>query len=238
MVTAVFSRLRDRWSARQSRLRWIVLLSIIIWGLLYPQRFLQLWLTPDQQGRLLFDFAYYPQAARSFQSPLWKGVSLYAAEEFEAAASLFSQYPDENGLLAQGNALAHSRNYIPAMAIYGQLHQQYPENTAVLTNMAIVQARIDENQLMSESQVAEAGELVIKDETGPRSSEGDERQMFEDQPREQLSAEQLLQDPELTEMWMRQVQKDPTGFLKVKFYMQLERLEKTGTDALGLESQP
>lgn len=206
----------------------VALLSFAIWSMLYPQRFLTLWMTPDQQGRLLFEMGNYDKAAKQFQNPLWKGMSLYASEEFDTAALLFSQYQDENGLLAQGNALAHARNYVQAVQVYKQLMEKYPENSAAKTNIAIVQARIDENQLMSESQRAEAGELSMEDESGPRSSEGDERKQFDLSPTQQLSSEQLLQDTALTEMWMRQVQKDPTQFLRVKFYMQLEQQEKDG----------
>ena len=45
---------------------------------------------------------------------------------------------------------------------------------------------------------------------------------------EQLSADQLLQDPGLTEMWLRQIQRDPSEFLATKFYLQLEQ-EEGGT---------
>lgn len=201
----------------------VALLSFVLWSALYPQRFLLLWLTPDQQGRLLFELGYYDKAAQRFQNPLWKGFSFYAGEEFSSAATLFSQYPDEKGLLARGNALAHAREYVPALMVYQQLLEQYPENQAAKTNSVIVLARVDENQLMSESQQAEAGELFVDDKEGPKSSEGDERVQYDLTPKQQLTADQLLQDPALTEMWMRQVQKDPSRFLEVKFYMQLEQ---------------
>ena len=38
-----------------------------------------------------------------------------------------------------------------------------------------------------------------------------------------LSAEDILQDPETAEMWMRSVQQDPSNFLAIKFGMQLLR---------------
>ena len=218
-----FTAFSRRITRNKKSLVWILLLSLAIWAALYPQRFIQLWLTPDQQGQILFDLDYYPQAAQKFQNSLWKGVSFYAAEEFETAATLFSQYPDVNGLLARANALAHSRNYINAVQVYKQLLDIDKENFAAIHNSSIVQALIDGNQSMSESQQGEAGEMFVDDESGPKSSEGDERMVFDATPKEQLTADQLLQDPALTEMWMRQVQKDPTQFLKIKFYMQLEQ---------------
>ncbi len=44
--------------------------------------------------------------------------------------------------------------------------------------------------------------------------------------REQYSADQLLQDPKLTEMWLRQIQRDPSEFLTTKFYLQIAQTEK------------
>ena len=40
---------------------------------------------------------------------------------------------------------------------------------------------------------------------------------------EQLTAEDILLDDSINELWMRQVQKDPSQFLRIKFHMQLEK---------------
>lgn len=205
------------------------LVAFIIWSCLYPQRFVHLWLTPDQYGQLLFDLGNYSDAANAYDTPYLKAVAYYAAEDFSSAATLFSQYGSEQAMLAHANALAHSRNYLPAMDVYQALKKRYPSNTAVATNMPLIQKLIDENTLMSESQRAEQGDEVASPEDGPKSSRGDEREDFSKQDRKQLSADELLQNPELTEMWMRQVQRDPSNFLKVKFFMQLE---SAGTDSV------
>lgn len=205
------------------RKKWLLAGVLILFAALQPQRFINLWLSPDQQGRVLFELGYYSQAAQQFQTPLWQGMSLYGAEQFVAAARLFSQYPDANGLLAEGNALAHGREYVDAVQRYQQLLDQWPQHPGASHNIAMIQAIIDENTLLSESQVAEAGDLVPNEQSGPRSSEGDERQLMDIDRQQSLSADQLLQDPALTQMWMRQVQRDPSEFLSVKFYMQLEQ---------------
>jgi Ca-activated chloride channel family protein len=51
--------------------------------------FADLWLTPDQQGRLLLRQKDYREAARRFHDPMWKGLSLYYAEDFMVAAEYF-----------------------------------------------------------------------------------------------------------------------------------------------------
>ncbi|WOJ93636.1 hypothetical protein R0135_00365 [Congregibacter variabilis] len=202
----------------------IVLLAIgLVWAATNPQGFLNLWLTPDQQGRLWFNYGDYQRAARSFENPRWKGMSLYAAQDFIAAAQYFSQYQDSESLLARANALAQAREYLDARDAYEELAQRYPQHRAPSVNIPIVQELIDANRELSESQVSESGDMSSDNDDGPRSSEGDERlTMIE---REQLSAEQLLQDPGLTAMWLRQVQRNPSEFLSTKFDLQLRRRE-------------
>ncbi|MFK7829504.1 MAG: hypothetical protein AB8B57_06970 [Congregibacter sp.] len=196
------------------------LLLLLVWGFISPKTLLGLWLTPDQQGRLWFAQGDYTRAARSFENPRWHGMSLYAAQEFDAAAQYFSQYQDAPALLARANALAHAREYLDAREAYQLLQRRYPEHPAPQQNLPIIQQLIDANRELSENQQAEAGDMSSEQEKGPRSSEGDERLSLLE--REQLSADELLQNPALTAMWLRQVQRNPAEFLSMKFYLQLE----------------
>ena len=50
------------------------------------QWFADLWLTGDQQGRLLMQLGEYREAARRFEDPMWQGMAWYYAEEFMLAA--------------------------------------------------------------------------------------------------------------------------------------------------------
>ncbi len=194
---------------------------VIAWYAAHPRDFAALWLTPDQQGRLWFELGDYERAARSFDNPRWRGIAAYAAEDFATAAMYFGQYQDAESLLARANALAHAREYLPARAAYLDLQGRHPEHAAPSVNIPIIQNLIDENRRLSESQLAEMGDMSSEQDEGPRSSEGDERTAMLE--REQLEAAELLQDPALTEMWLRQVQRDPSEFLSNKFYLQLER---------------
>ena len=198
----------------------VLLAAVVLWAVLRPAEFVGLWLTPDQQGWILYQRGNYAAAARRFSDPRWRGMALYAGQDFAAAAQYFSQYQDPASLLARGNALAHAREYLGARAVYRELATRFPEDPAPAINLPIVQELIDANRRLSESQAAEMGDLTSEQDEGPRSSEGDERQAMVE--REQLSAAQLLEDPALTEMWLRQVQRDPGEFLATKFYMQLQ----------------
>ncbi|MFK8042593.1 tetratricopeptide repeat protein [Congregibacter sp.] len=216
------------WRHRLAARKYLLLLAALGlgWGLNNPQGFLNLWLTPDQQGRLWFAYGDYERAGRSFENPRWRGMSLYAAEDFYAAAQYFSQYQDAESLLARANSLAQAREYLDARDAYEELAERFPQHPAPPVNIPIVQELIDANRELSESQVSESGDMSSDNDDGPRSSEGDER--LTNVEREQLSAEQLLDDPGLTDMWLRQVQRNPSEFLSTKFDLQLRRRE-TGT---------
>lgn len=201
----------------------LLAVAALLWAAMKPWQFLGLWLTPDQQGWVLYHYGSYNTAARRFSDPRWRGMALYAAQDFTAAAQYFSQYQDADSLLARANALAHAREYLPARAVYRELAERFPEHPAPALNLPIVQALIDANRQLSESQSGEPGDLASASDEGPQSSEGDERVSLIE--REQLNAEQLMEDPALTEMWLRQVQRDPSEFLANKFYLQLEARE-------------
>ncbi len=201
----------------------VALALAFLWGVSHPKDFLNLWLTPDQRGRIYFSRGNYRRAAESFEDPRWRGISLYAAGDFLPAAQYFSQYQDSESLLARANALAHAREYLAARDAYTDLQRRYPEHPAPEINLPIIQALIDANRQLSESQQGEMGDLSSEQDEGPRSSEGDERVSLLE--REHLSAEELMQNPELTAMWLRQVQRNPAEFLATKFYLQLEARE-------------
>ena len=118
---------------------WIVLLlAVLVWAVAAPQAFLNLWLTPDQQGRLWFQLGDYERASRAFEDPRWKGFSFYAGEDFDMAERYFSQYPDADSLLARANAIAHQMDYAGAKRAYEELAERYPDHPAPAVNIAVM----------------------------------------------------------------------------------------------------
>lgn len=198
-------------------------LATLVWIVAAPKAFVNLWLTPDQQGKLWFKLEDYERASRTFEDPHWKGFSLYAGQDFATAERYFSQYQDAESLLARANALAHQQDYETAKQVYEELASRYPDHPASAVNLKVVEALIEATQGMSESKENKTGNRNSKPGDGSESSEGDEQQRTMEL--EQYSADQLLQDPGLTEMWLRQIQRDPSEFLVTKFYLQLEQDE-------------
>ena len=189
-------------------------------------RFMSLWLTPDQQGRHYMEKGDYKTAATRFESIAWRGIAYYRAENFKAAAEMFSRIDTAEGFFNLADAQAHGRNYVSAVKTYDRVLKIEPGHAGALKNRDMIQKIIDEINLMSASQRAEDSDSSRElGEDEPQTADGVERQDFIEREVEQLSAEQVLLDEQVNDLWMQQVQKDPSRFLGVKFHMQLQREE-------------
>ena len=189
-------------------------------------RFMSLWLTPDQQGRHYMEKGDYKTAARRFESIAWRGIAYYRAENFKAAAEMFSRIDTVDGFFNLANAQAHGRNYVLAVKTYDKVLKMDPGHAAALKNRDMIQKIIDDINMMSASQRAEDSDSSRElGEDEPQTADGVERQDFIKREVEQLTAEQVLLDEQVNDLWMQQVQKDPSRFLGVKFHMQLQREE-------------
>jgi Ca-activated chloride channel family protein len=191
--------------------------------------FADLWLTGDQQGRLLMQMGRYQQAAGRFTNPVWKGMAHYYAEDFMVAAEYFSRRDSAAALFNEANARAHARDYIRAVNRYDRLLQRSPDYPGAQRNRDKVQDLIDEINRLSESQQQEAGVSGEDKELGGDDAipaEGAQEITWEQAQINQLSAEDILQDPATADMWLRGVQQDPSNFLAIKFSMQLQSREQ------------
>ena len=190
--------------------------------------FADLWLTGNQQGRLLMQLGHYEQAARRFEDPMWQGMALYYAEDFMTAAEYFSRRDSDDALFNEANARAHARDYLRAVHRYDRLLARTPDYPGATQNRDRVQALIDEINRMSESQQQEAGVSSEEKELGGDDAipaEGADEISWEQAELVQLSAEDILQNPATQDMWLRGVQQDPSQFLAIKFSMQLRNAE-------------
>ena len=190
--------------------------------------FADLWLTGDQQGRLLMQWGDYDRAASRFQDPMWKGMAYYYAEEFMLAAEYFSRQDNDDALFNEANARAQARDYMRAVNRYDRLLEHNPDYPGAAQNRQRVQDLIDEINRLSESQQQEQGVSGEDKELGTDDAipaQGADEITWEQAEIKQLSAEQILEDPATSEMWLRGVQQDPSNFLAIKFGMQLQRSE-------------
>jgi len=153
-------------------------------------------------------------------------MAYYYAEDFMRAADYFSRRDSDDALFNEANARAQARDYLRAVNRYGRLLARTPDYPGAAENRARVQELIDEINRLSESQQQEAGvssEEKQLDSEDAIPGEGAEELSWEEQEKVQFSAEEILQDPATSEMWLRSVQQDPSQFLAIKFNMQLQR---------------
>ncbi|MEP0201275.1 MAG: VWA domain-containing protein [Halioglobus sp.] len=191
--------------------------------------FANLWLTPDQHGRLLLQLGRYEDAALRFRDPQWKGLAYYYAEDFMLSAEYFARSDTADALFNEANARAQARDYMRSVNRYDRLLAQVPDYPGAAENRATVQALIDAINRMSESQQAEGGvegsNELSNDDAIPAT--GAEEQTWQQAELVQLSAQEILEDPDTAAMWLRGVQQNPSDFLASKFSMQLNNNEAT-----------
>ena len=195
------------------------------------QWFADLWLTGDQQGRLLMQAGDYRAAAARFEDPMWKGLAYYYAEDFMLAAEYFSRSDSDDALFDEANARAHARDYVRAVNRYDRLLERNPDYPGASQNRQRVQELIDEINRLSESQQAEPGVSGEDKELGSDDAipaQGAEELTWEQAETVKLTADEILADPATGEMWLRSVQQDPSNFLAIKFGMQLQAQSGAG----------
>jgi Ca-activated chloride channel family protein len=175
--------------------------------------FMNLLLTPDQQGRYYFEKGKYEEAAKRFEAPLWKGISYYANENFEAAINEFVKVDTFEGYFNLGNAYAHSKNYEQAVKSYDTALKLSPDYHEARINRGIVQTLIEKKKKEEDEQEQqgdpsfEADEIKF-DEKGKKGKKGEiEQSMFTEE--------------QIAEMWMRNIRTSPADFLKMKFEIQV-----------------
>ncbi len=172
-----------------------------------------LWLTPDQQGRLAFDRGDYASAKKLFADPMWRGIAAYRAYDFLAAAESFRKIEAPAGHFALGNAEAQNHAFEKAIKAYDEVLSLQPDNIAAKHNKAIVEAALaaqEEKRRKQEKGEAPPDEKADEMRVDPRQKGG---------KRIQVQADDLT-TPGAAEAWMREVQTSPAGFLKQKFSIQ------------------
>lgn len=182
--------------------------------------FVDWWLTPDQQGRLLFERGEYAQAAQRFANPLWKGLAYYASEDFVSSATWFAQVDSAYGYFYLGNSMAHQDRLEQALAAYDEALALEPGFAEAQFNRDWVQGLYELSQKEYDDHGGTGGKLGADDFVFDDRAKNAEQTMTEAEARQQG-----LTDAEIESMWMRRVQTTPAQFLQIKFSYQLTQGE-------------
>lgn len=170
-----------------------------------------LWLTPDQQGRMHFARGEFAEAADTYRDPMWQGVAFYRDGEFEDAAQAFSRRDTADGQYNQGNSWLMKGEYEKAVTCYEKALEKRPDWQDAVDNKALAAARA---ALLSQ----EGGDMGDQ-KLGADKIVFDKKNKNEGQDTE-VDGGAALSNKEVQAMWLRRVQTRPADFLKSKFAYQ------------------
>ncbi|KFA97658.1 VWA domain-containing protein [Vibrio sp. ER1A] len=200
------------------------------------QAWMNLWLTPEQQGQRYFERGEFLKAAEHYQEPLNKGIAYYYGRDFKSAQAQFLQVQNNDlGTLYLGNALARQREYLAAKNLYRALAKdaQSDDIAEMAThNYQVMQSLVDEINRFSESQKGTTDGPEESTELGdnPQTADGaDETTTSEMMLKETLNAREILGSEELADKWLSRVEADPKNFLRNKFQIQLRDTQRGQT---------
>ncbi|WP_295890506.1 VWA domain-containing protein [uncultured Vibrio sp.] len=229
-VTFMLAAIYLMWFRKGWMVKWCLLATVSLSGLMPHTAmasdwvFIDLWLTKDQQGKILYEDKNYRQAAEMFESTKWKAISYYQAGHYSLAQQYFLRTDDLFGRFGAATALMHQREYVAARKAFTAIVEQDPAYPGAQENLDLVKAIIAQIDMQSESQSNNA-ERQSSRELGdePKTSEGPETKVQEEQLiQTTLTSEQILNDEDSSQLWMRRVESDISGFLASKFDFQLQ----------------
>lgn len=235
---------RPLWRRRPAT-TWVVVYAVVAlgwlgWRVTQGHSLAALFFTPEQRAQLALNAGDYGAAAGFFPDAYRQGLAQYYAEDFETAIETLSEVDSTEGLFALANAYGQSRNYVYSVYAYNLVLERDPDHAAAMHNREIVNKIVEEMKRMGDSQQQEEGDQKRSQEITPPPGMDDDMQEHNEigprPPPEQWTADQLLNDPEMAELWMQQVQSDPADFLSAKFALQLET-RTTPTPAPEPESE-
>ncbi len=168
--------------------------------------FAELWLTPDQQAQRCFDAGDYVRAAGLFTDSLPRGVSLYAAEDFDGAAAQFAQVDTAVGFFNLGNTYCHLERIPEAIEAYHQALLFQPDYPDARFNWEFAQLLLPPQRPddAPDSEPSFDADEIRFDNTENKGTPG-EVEMTQ------------LSDDQIADLWMRRVQTTPADFLRVRF---------------------
>ena len=180
-------------------------------------KWLDLWLTPDQQGRYYFEKGQYQKAAERYADPTWKGLALDRAGDEEGALNAFALSDSAEDWYNQGNVLARLNRYPEAVEAYRQaLLRRHPWPEA------------QENLELVQSLIPKAKKKDSREEQEFDPNEPPDQVKFDEKGKKGKRAQvQLKIDPaKMAEIWMRNIQTTPADFLRLRFAIQAAQERK------------
>ncbi len=172
--------------------------------------FLDLWMTPDQQGRHYFEKGDYKTAAGRFKDPMWKGVALYRAADYQGALNAFALSGTAQSYYDQGNALAQLGKYPEAVKSYEEALKGRPGWKEARDNLALVTSLIPPPP---KKDTTPQGDI-------PPTFKPDQVQFDDTKGKKGKVQVPKWDEKQMADVWLRTIQTTPADFLRQKFAIQ------------------
>ncbi|MCU4179859.1 tetratricopeptide repeat protein [Bosea sp. BH3] len=170
-----------------------------------------LWLRPDQRGRVLLARNDPADAAQAFRDPLWRGIALFRAGEFKEAAQAFAARDTAESAFDQANAFVMLGQYDDALKRYDRALTLRPDWPDAIRNREIARIR-------AERRKTKGGETDQTDSKPDEIVYDKDKKGGEDTTIEQATP---MSDEAVRALWLKRVQTRPADFLRAKFAYQL-----------------
>lgn len=178
---------------------------------------MDIWLTPNQQGRLAVENREWVVAMELFEDPMWSGVAAYSGGKYPEAADSFGRIPSAVGFYNRGNAFMKSFDYGKAISAYEQAVADAPEWQEAADNLELAVYTLDYIQDTREaSDTGDESEL---------SADGYKFDNTEDRGEDMTITQESTMDLAAEEKWMRSVDTETRDFLRSRFELEQSRAQ-------------
>ncbi|MBI2741502.1 MAG: tetratricopeptide repeat protein [Rhodospirillales bacterium] len=185
-----------------------VALGITAWSIGWNQ----LWLTPDQRGRLLMAEQRYAEAAAAFADPMWIGAAQFRAGNFKEAAQTFGGMDTAEAAYDQGDALIMLGKYDEAVGRYDRALALRPGWADAEANRTLAALRAERiKKTGGDSGVDEKPDEIVYDKN--KKNQAGQQTEVSGGP---------MSDEAVRALWLKRVQTRPADFLKSRFAYQLQ----------------
>jgi len=209
------------WFRRGWTMRWAAVVALGVLAVPGPARadgVVDLFLTPDQQGRMAYERKDFGRAADLFVDPLWRGYALYRSGRYPEATEVLTRVETAEAAFIQGMAFIKSRSYRDGVRAFEAALARDPSYPGAAENLAVARAIVDyverarEQSDTGEEQGIGADEVVLDNE----ANRGVETEM--EVPEEGGGGGLLTADE-----WMRTVDTRTGDFLRQRFAIEAAR---------------
>ncbi|WP_188577649.1 hypothetical protein [Azorhizobium oxalatiphilum] len=195
---------------------------ILLGGAAFALGWQDLWASPDQRGRRLFDQGRFAEAAEAFRDPMWRGVAQMRAGDFKTAEQTFAGLDTPEAAYDQANALVMLGKYQEAVVRYDHALTLRPGWTEARANREIARLR--------------AGRMKASGEDAGDQREGADQIVYDKDARRPGGQETdvsgaAMDDTAVRALWLKRVQTRPADFLRARFGYQLQAQTQTAREA-------